>query len=233
RQIGARLGEANTLQALGQLKQRGDDLAGARVDFDAALGLYRQIGDRLGEANTLQALGTLAAAEGRPVAAFAQLHACLAIQNVLADRVGAAGTHGYLARIAGSVGAGLQAQALCSLAIRQFTAIDDRWGVLLAAQDLGRVLLGTEDGFIGVCALELARATAEQIGDPRAEALGQVIAGLMSEDMSDTDRRAALDQLTAEAPAVLAEFHARIDAAIAAGEIDPYAPLQAGATDAD
>ena len=51
--------EANTLKALGDLKMRTDDLAGARQDYEQALPIFRQIEARLGEANTLQALGDL------------------------------------------------------------------------------------------------------------------------------------------------------------------------------
>ncbi|MBN8592031.1 MAG: TIR domain-containing protein, partial [Anaerolineae bacterium] len=52
-------GAANTLQALGDLSLRVDDLDGARAFYDRALPIYEQIGDRLGAANTLQALGDL------------------------------------------------------------------------------------------------------------------------------------------------------------------------------
>ncbi len=56
-QIADRLGQANTLRALGDLSLRLDDLSGAREYYDRALPLYEQIGARLGQANTLQALG--------------------------------------------------------------------------------------------------------------------------------------------------------------------------------
>ncbi len=59
RQAGAKLNEANTLQALGDLKQRTHDLVSATAAYAAALSLFRQIEDRLGEANTLKAMGDL------------------------------------------------------------------------------------------------------------------------------------------------------------------------------
>jgi tetratricopeptide (TPR) repeat protein len=57
RQVGARLGEANTLKAIGDVLQFLDERQIALERYDEALGLYRQVGARLGEANTLKAIG--------------------------------------------------------------------------------------------------------------------------------------------------------------------------------
>ncbi|MEH2231351.1 MAG: tetratricopeptide repeat protein, partial [Nostoc sp.] len=59
RDIGDRLGEANTLRAIGNVLQflkRSDE---ALERYETALSFYRDIGDRLGEANTLIAIGKL------------------------------------------------------------------------------------------------------------------------------------------------------------------------------
>jgi tetratricopeptide (TPR) repeat protein len=58
-QIGDKNGEANTLQAIGDVLQflkRSDE---ALSRYEQALSFYREIGDRLGEANVLQELGKL------------------------------------------------------------------------------------------------------------------------------------------------------------------------------
>ena len=52
-----RAGEANVLQALGDLALREADLAAARGHYEAALAIYRQIGGLLGEAATYVGLG--------------------------------------------------------------------------------------------------------------------------------------------------------------------------------
>ncbi|GAB1539497.1 hypothetical protein NUACC21_21640 [Scytonema sp. NUACC21] len=57
RQIGDRLGEANTLIAIGDVLQFLDRRDEALERYEQALDFYRQIGDRLGEANTLKAIG--------------------------------------------------------------------------------------------------------------------------------------------------------------------------------
>jgi tetratricopeptide (TPR) repeat protein len=59
REVGARLGEANTLQAIADVLQFKDRRDEALENYTQAIGIYREVGDRLGEANTLQAIGDL------------------------------------------------------------------------------------------------------------------------------------------------------------------------------
>ena len=59
REIGDRLGEANTLIAIGDVLQFLKRSTEALENYEGALALYREIGARLGEANALQAIGIL------------------------------------------------------------------------------------------------------------------------------------------------------------------------------
>ncbi|MCY7408326.1 MAG: tetratricopeptide repeat protein, partial [Alkalinema sp. CAN_BIN05] len=54
-----RQGEANTLQAIGDVLQFLDQSQDALNRYETAIEIYRQVGDRLGEANTLKAIGDL------------------------------------------------------------------------------------------------------------------------------------------------------------------------------
>ena len=54
-----RLGEANTLKAIGDVLQFLDQRQDALNRYETAIDIYRQVGARLGEANTLQAIGDL------------------------------------------------------------------------------------------------------------------------------------------------------------------------------
>ncbi|MHC5826609.1 MAG: tetratricopeptide repeat protein [Nostoc sp.] len=54
RDTGSRLGEANTLKAIGYILQFLDRRDEALQRYETALSFYRDIGDRLGEANILQ-----------------------------------------------------------------------------------------------------------------------------------------------------------------------------------
>ncbi|MGH8933828.1 MAG: tetratricopeptide repeat protein, partial [Egibacteraceae bacterium] len=65
RQIGARLGEANAIQALGDVALQQDRYDEASERYEQALPIYRQIGARLGEANAIQALGDVARMQDR------------------------------------------------------------------------------------------------------------------------------------------------------------------------
>lgn len=53
-------GEANTLEALGDLAMRTYDLKDAKDRYEKALAIFQKIDEKLGEANTLQGLGHLA-----------------------------------------------------------------------------------------------------------------------------------------------------------------------------
>ncbi|MEO7193628.1 MAG: tetratricopeptide repeat protein [Pseudonocardiaceae bacterium] len=57
RRLGDRLGEANALNDLGEVRRLTDDYGGAAQAQEQALGLYCDLGDRLGEANALHGLG--------------------------------------------------------------------------------------------------------------------------------------------------------------------------------
>ena len=85
-----RLGEANCLQRLGDLKRREDDLDGARLDYEAALPIFRDIRDRLGEANCLQSLGDLKTREDDLDGARLDYEAALPIYRDIRERMGEA-----------------------------------------------------------------------------------------------------------------------------------------------
>jgi tetratricopeptide (TPR) repeat protein len=57
--VGDRLGEANTLKAIGDVQQFRDERDAALESYRQALGLYQAVGARLGEANTQASLSRL------------------------------------------------------------------------------------------------------------------------------------------------------------------------------
>ena len=62
--IGDKLGQANTLQALGDIAVRTDDLKDAKDKYDKALEIFEQIDEKMGQANTLRSLGQWCVLEG-------------------------------------------------------------------------------------------------------------------------------------------------------------------------
>ena len=78
RAVGDRLGEANTLQAMGDVYRFQDKYDEALKTYDAALALFRAVGDRLGEANLNQSLARLCQHKGDHAAAKTHFQNALA-----------------------------------------------------------------------------------------------------------------------------------------------------------
>ena len=74
RDVGDRLGEANTLKAIGDVLQFLNRRDEALANYEQAIGLFRDVGDRLGEANTLQGLGGLKENDADALALYRQAH---------------------------------------------------------------------------------------------------------------------------------------------------------------
>jgi tetratricopeptide (TPR) repeat protein len=90
--IGDRLGEANTLQAIGDVLQFLKQSREAVERYDEALGIYRQVGARLGEANTLQAIGDVLQFLKQSREAVERYDEALGIYRQVGARLGEANT---------------------------------------------------------------------------------------------------------------------------------------------
>ncbi|NWF80723.1 MAG: tetratricopeptide repeat protein [Chloroflexi bacterium] len=104
RQVGDRLGEANSRKAIGDVQQFRDDRDAALQSYEAALALYRQVGAKLGEANIYAAQGRLALISGDQAAADRLLAQAIAIYEAIGDRYSVAatiGNYGWALRRAG------------------------------------------------------------------------------------------------------------------------------------
>ena len=92
RAVGARLGEANTLQAIGDVlkfKDRNDE---ALAHYEEAIGLYRAVGDRIGEANTLKEIGDVLQFKDRNDKALAHYEEAIGLFRAVGERLGEANT---------------------------------------------------------------------------------------------------------------------------------------------
>ena len=72
--MGSRLGEANTLKAIGDVLQFLDRRDEALANYEQAIGLFRDVGSRLGEANTLQGLGGLKEDDAEALVLYQEAH---------------------------------------------------------------------------------------------------------------------------------------------------------------
>jgi tetratricopeptide (TPR) repeat protein/transcriptional regulator with XRE-family HTH domain len=90
RHLGDRLGRANALHDLGDVRRLMGDYPAAAQALEQALDIYRGLGDRLGQANALTDLGMVRRLTGDYLAAAQALEQALDIYRGLGDRLGQA-----------------------------------------------------------------------------------------------------------------------------------------------
>ena len=142
RAVGSRLGEANTLKAIGDVQRFRDEYDQALESYAAALDLFRAVGDRLGEANTLQAIGDVQQFRDERDAALDSYQQALQLFRAVGDRLGEANTRkaiGDVQQFKKDNEAALQSYAQ---ALDLFRAVGSRLGeanTILAISDVARL----------------------------------------------------------------------------------------------
>jgi tetratricopeptide (TPR) repeat protein len=86
------LGEANTLQAIGDIQQRLYENTEALNNYQSAIEIYWRLGDRLGAANTLKAIGDVLQFKDQRDEALEKYSQALKMYEEVGDRLGAANT---------------------------------------------------------------------------------------------------------------------------------------------
>jgi tetratricopeptide (TPR) repeat protein len=92
-------GEANVLQAIGDVQQFRKEVDAALRSYDEALRLYRALGARLGEANVLQAIGDVQQFRKEVDAALRSYDEALRLYRALGARLGEANVLAALSRL--------------------------------------------------------------------------------------------------------------------------------------
>ncbi len=131
KQVGYRLGEANTLKAIGDVHQFKKDLAAALDAYNHALSLFKQVGSRLGEANVYQSLGNLYHAQLQFQQARIAFETALALHNAIADRYSVASDLHDLSFTLQSLGQAEAAVQALETALRTCWEIDIPWSDLV------------------------------------------------------------------------------------------------------
>jgi len=137
--LGDRLGQANALSDLGDVRRLTGDYPAAAHAQEHALGIYRDLGDRLGQANALSDLGDVRCLTGDYPAAAQALEQALGIYRDLGDRLGQANALRYLGdvrRLADDYPAAAQ---LLEHALGIYRDLGDRLGQANALRYLGYV----------------------------------------------------------------------------------------------
>jgi tetratricopeptide (TPR) repeat protein len=114
--VGARLGEANTLKAIGDLQQFRDDRDAALTSYNQALKLFRDVGARLGEANTLKAIGIQQLDQGEGKDGLETMQAALNLYEQIGAKSGQANIYWELGTRLANNGALQEAEPLIAQA---------------------------------------------------------------------------------------------------------------------
>ena len=140
-QIGARLGQANTLKAIGDVLRFRDQYDQALEHYHRALDLFQAVGARLGQANTLKAIGDVLNFRKDLDQALEHYHRALDLFQAVGDRLGQANTLAAMSRLALQQGKDAQAQILLRQAVAMHTAIGSRYDVAADQGNFGLALL--------------------------------------------------------------------------------------------
>jgi tetratricopeptide (TPR) repeat protein len=163
--VGARLGEANTLKAIGDVQRFRDEYDAALASYQQALGLYKAVGDRLGEANTLQAIGDVQRFRDEYDAALASYQQALGLYKAVGDRLGEANTLqaiGDVQNFRKEIDAAL---ASYQQALGLYKAVGARLGEANTLQAIGFLMLDTDHAEAGVEDLQQALNLYLTVGD--------------------------------------------------------------------
>jgi tetratricopeptide (TPR) repeat protein/transcriptional regulator with XRE-family HTH domain len=165
RHLGDRLGEANALSDLGNVRQLTGDNSAAAQAIEQALGMYRELGDRLGEANALSTLGVVWRLMGDFHASAQVEEKALSLYRDLGDRRGQADA----LRTLGAVRLATDDFPAAAQALEQvlglYRHLGDQQGLAHALRNLGEVRLATSDYAAAARALEQALDIYRDLGD--------------------------------------------------------------------
>jgi tetratricopeptide (TPR) repeat protein/transcriptional regulator with XRE-family HTH domain len=170
--LGDRLGEANALSDLGDVRRLMGDFTAAVQALGQALDIYRDLGDGLGQANALSDLGVMRRLTGDFTAAAQALGQALDIYRELGDRLGQANVLRDLGVVRLATGAYPAATEDLKQALDIFRELGDRLGQANVLRDLGLGRLATGD-FTAAAqaqgqALDIYRDLGDRLGQANA-----------------------------------------------------------------
>ena len=153
---GARLGEANTLKAIGDVLQFLDRRTEALANYEQAIGMYREVGEspsetqgaRLGEANTLKAIGDVLQFLDRRTEALANYEQAIGMYREVGEspsetqgaRLGEANTLKAIGDVLQFLNRRTEALANYEQAIGMYREVGDRLGEANTLKAIGDVL---------------------------------------------------------------------------------------------
>ncbi|MGH3832715.1 MAG: ATP-binding protein [Pseudonocardiaceae bacterium] len=195
RHLGDRLGEANALNDLGDVRYLSDDYSGAAQTQEEALGLYRALGDQRGEANVLNNLGIVRYQTGNYLGAIQVLEQALGICRDIGDQLGEANSLIYLGIVWQETGDYPGVTQVLEQALGICRDIGDQFGEANAFNYLGIVRRLTGDYPGAIQAQEQALGIYRKLGNQHGEAEVLNHSGTLHRKLEDPEQALAHYQL--------------------------------------
>jgi tetratricopeptide (TPR) repeat protein len=171
--VGDRLGEANVLQAMGDVQQFRDDREAALASYEQALTLYRQVGAKLGEANVRKAMGDVQQFRDDQEAVLASYEQALILYRQVGDRLGEANCYLAQGRVALVQEDYQKALTLHTSAYQLYQQIQDRYSQVRSLYYRSFVYAAMNETSLAIQDMENALITARAFGLPFVELLEQ------------------------------------------------------------
>ncbi len=163
-------GEANVLQAQGDVLAFLKQTQAALAKYEEALGLFRAVGDRLGEANVLKAQGDVLAFLDERQAALATYEEALGLFRAVGDRLGEANVLQAQGDVLAFLDERQAALATYEEALSLFRAVGDRLGEANVLKAQGDVLYFLKQTQAALATYEEALGLYRAVGDRLGEA---------------------------------------------------------------
>ena len=170
RHLGDRLGQANALGDLGDVRRLTGDYPAAVQVLEQALDIYRDLGNQLGQANVLSDLADVRQLTGDYPAAAQEGEAALGIYRSLGDQLGQANALSDLGTVRLMTGDYPAAAQAGEAALGIYRSIGDQLGQANALRHLGVVLRATGDYLAAAQVLEQALAIYRDLGNRLGQA---------------------------------------------------------------
>ena len=177
RQLSDRLGQANALTDIGEVRRLTGDYPGAVQALEEALGLYRDLGDQLGQANALTDLGDVRRLAGDYAGAAQALEQALGLYRDLGNRLGQANALTNLGNVRRLTDDYAGAAQVLEQALGIHRDIGERRGQAKALNHLGEVRRETGNYLGAAQALEEALSIDRDLGDRLGQANALLVLG--------------------------------------------------------
>jgi tetratricopeptide (TPR) repeat protein len=180
REIADQRGEANTLQAIGDVLQFLDQRQDALNRYETAIEIYRAVGARLGEANTLKAIGDVLQFLKQSQDALNRYETAIEIYRAVGDRLGEANTLQAIGDVLQFLNQRQDALNRYETAIEIYRAVGDRLGEANTLKAIGDVLQFLDQRQDALnryeTAIEIYRAVGDRLGEANTlKAIGDVL----------------------------------------------------------